>query len=147
MTEYNYITLQEVQKVCADIGLSDWTSQTGASVDDDEVAIIRNIVGNEALEISLDDFKLGLEVELEHGTKFPDANVSNNHPIVTGQIVLAHLKEGLDYYERLKCMELEMELTNALMDRDTDRAAQKRGNLAQARAALEERIASQLGHR
>jgi hypothetical protein len=40
-------------------------------------------------------------VELEHGTRYPEANVTNNHPILTGKIVLAHLKETLDYYQRL----------------------------------------------
>ena len=60
------------------------------------------------------EFKSGLEIELEHGTRFPEANVSGNHPIATGRIVLAHLKESLDYYLRLACMELEMELTQAL---------------------------------
>ena len=38
-------------------------------------------LGNEAALISADAFKQGLEVELEHGVQFPDANVTNNHPI------------------------------------------------------------------
>jgi len=36
-------------------------------------------------------------VELEHGTRFKDANVTNNHPLLTGKIVFAHLKESLYY--------------------------------------------------
>ena len=71
---------------------------------------------------------------------FSDANVSNNHPVLTGRIVLAHLKEGLDYYLRLKCMELEMELTGALENRNAERAAEKRRALAEARVELESRI-------
>jgi hypothetical protein len=104
MHDYTYINSHEVARVCADIGISDWSKRTGTTVDDSEAEIIRKIVGGEALDITLSDFRLGLEVELEHGTMFSDANVSNNHPILTGRIVLAHLKEGLDYYLRLKCM-------------------------------------------
>jgi hypothetical protein len=51
--------------------------------------------------ISLEDFRMGLEVELEYGTMFDDANVTNNHPILTGMIILAYMKETFDYYERL----------------------------------------------
>jgi hypothetical protein len=127
-----------------DIGISDWSKRTGTTVDDSEAEIIRKIVGGEALDITLSDFRLGLEVELEHGTMFSDANVSNNHPILTGRIVLAHLKEGLDYYLRLKCMELEMELTSALASRNAERAAEKRLDLAEARIELESRIIASL---
>lgn len=52
-------------------------------------------------------FKMGLQVELEHGTKFPNTNVTNNDPILTGQIALAHLLEFPDYYTRLKKLEDE----------------------------------------
>ncbi len=94
MPEYTYITSEEVTRVCADIGISDWSNRTDATIDNSESEIIRKIVGGEALEISPSDFRLGLEVELEHGTMFSDANVSNNHSVLTGRIVLAHLKEG-----------------------------------------------------
>lgn len=144
MPEYTYITSAEVKRVCADIGISDWSKRMGVSIDNGEAAIIRKIVGGEALDVSLPDFRLGLEVELEHGTMFSDANVSNNHPVLTGRIVLAHLKEGLDYYLRLKCMELEMELTNALANLNAKRAAEKRLALAEARTELESRIIASL---
>jgi len=144
MPDYTYIISEEVARVCADIGISDWSKWTGTTVDDSEAEIIRKIVGGEALDITLSDFRLGLEVELEHGTMFSDANVSNNHPVLTGRIVLAHLKEGLDYYLRLKCMELEMELTSALVSRNAERAAEKRLDLAEARMELESRIITSL---
>jgi hypothetical protein len=144
MPDYSYITPEEVSRVCADIGISDWANRTSVTVDNSEAEIIRKIVGGEALDISLSDFRLGLEVELEHGTMFSDANVSNNHPILTGRIVLAHLKEGLDYYLRLNCMELEMELTGALVSRNAERAAEKRLALAEARVELETRIIASL---
>ena len=70
-------------------------------------------VGGEATLISAEDFREGLQVELEHGLQFPDANVTNNHPLLTGMIVLAHLKEMLDYYARLEVAELEGDLFKA----------------------------------
>ena len=50
---------------------------------------------------------MGLNVELEHGTKFPNTNVTNDDPILTGKIALAHLMEFPDYYTRLKKLESE----------------------------------------
>jgi hypothetical protein len=47
------------------------------------------------MKISLETFQLGLEVELEHGVRFPEANDTNNYPILTGKIVLPHFKETL----------------------------------------------------
>ena len=102
-----YISKAEVQRICAELRIRDWTKLTEPRVTCEEAQIIQNEVGREALQISLEGFKLGLEVELEHGVQFPDANVTNNHPILTGKIVLAHLKEMLDYYARLEVAELE----------------------------------------
>jgi len=50
-------------------------------------------------------FRMGLDVELEHGLKFPQTNVTYNNPIMTGKIALVHLQELSDYYYRLKKME------------------------------------------
>ncbi|AOR23592.2 hypothetical protein BGI42_07540 [Clostridium taeniosporum] len=58
-------------------------------------------------KFNLDEFLMGLNVELEHGTRFPNANVTNNDPILTGKIALAHLLEFPDYYTRLKKLEEE----------------------------------------
>ena len=55
----------------------------------------------------LNEFFMGINVELEHGTRFPQANVTNNDPILTGKIALAHLLEFPDYYTRLKKLEEE----------------------------------------
>lgn len=54
-----------------------------------------------------DEFFKGVNVELEHGTRFPRANVTNNDPVLTGKIALAHLLEFPDYYTRLKKLEKE----------------------------------------
>ncbi|MBN2477884.1 hypothetical protein JXB01_01200 [Candidatus Micrarchaeota archaeon] len=52
-------------------------------------------------------FWIGLHVELEHGLVDPDTNVTNDDPIMTGKIALAHLNEFPDYYDRLEKMEKE----------------------------------------
>lgn len=48
---------------------------------------------------------MGLDVELEHGSRDPETDVSGNDPIVTGKIALAHLTEFPDYYTRLAVLE------------------------------------------
>jgi hypothetical protein len=58
-------------------------------------------------EISLDEFWAGLAVELEHGARDPETNVTNDDEIQTGKIALAHLREFPDYYTRLAKMEQE----------------------------------------
>ncbi|MFA5746509.1 MAG: DUF5661 family protein [Candidatus Paceibacterota bacterium] len=58
-------------------------------------------------EFSVDQFCNGMNVELEHGFRDPETNVSDDDPLTTGKIALAHLKEFPDYYERLEKMEEE----------------------------------------
>ena len=55
----------------------------------------------------LNQFTMGVNVELEHGSKFKNTNVTYNDPIMTGKIALAHLQEIPDYYTRLKKLEQE----------------------------------------
>jgi len=131
-----YVTKEEVQRVCRELGIRDWTKLTEASVQTDEARLIQELVGGEAAEIPVTDFKLGLEIELEHGIQFPDANVTNNHPILTGKIVLAHLKEMLDYYLRLEVAELEGDLLKAYRLEDGEKLAEKYQKLLAARATL-----------
>lgn len=54
-----------------------------------------------------EDFRYGMEVEYEHGTRDPQTNVTNDDPLTTGKIAWAHLKEYPDYYQRLRTMEAE----------------------------------------
>jgi len=54
-----------------------------------------------------EQFRTGLGVELEHGTANQSANVTNDDPLMTGKIALAHLIEFPDYYTRLAKMEAE----------------------------------------
>ncbi len=61
----------------------------------------------------VDEYRAGLEVELEHGSHDPATNVTDDDPIVTGKIALAHLNEFPDYYTRLRKMEDEAERDQA----------------------------------
>lgn len=131
-----YISQAEVQRICQALGIRDWTGLTEPRVSLEEAKIIQAEVGGEAALISADQFRDGLEVELEHGLSFPDANVSANHPILTGKIVLAHLKEMLDYYPRLEVAELEGDLLKALRAGDAEKLARKYQQLLEARADL-----------
>ncbi len=60
-------------------------------------------------EFDVDQFRRGMDVELEHGLRDPETNVTDDDPIVTGKIALAHLNEFPDYYDRLAQMEREAE--------------------------------------
>ncbi len=57
----------------------------------------------------VEQFRMGLDVELEHGLVDPQTNVTDDDPILTGKIALAHLNEFSDYYTRLYEMEEEAE--------------------------------------
>lgn len=54
-------------------------------------------------------FLMGINVELEHGLRDPETNVTGNDPILTGKIARAHLNEFPDYYDRLEKLEKEAE--------------------------------------
>jgi hypothetical protein len=57
----------------------------------------------------VEQFRRGMDIELEHGRVDPNTNVSNDDPLTTGKIALAHLNEFPDYYTRLDKMEEEAE--------------------------------------
>lgn len=131
-----YITKEEVQRVCSEIGISDWTQLLSARVALKEAKIIQESLGGEASQISTEEFRRGLEVELEHGLIFKDANVTNNHPLLTGKIVKAHLKEMLDYYLRLEVAELEGDLFKAAAKGDGAKLLRVYQKLVDARMDL-----------
>jgi len=60
-------------------------------------------------KFDVEQFRMGLDVELEHGTIDPKTNVTGDDPIMTGKIALAHLNEFSDYYTRLDKLEKEAE--------------------------------------
>jgi hypothetical protein len=61
----------------------------------------------DAAPFELEQFRRGLDVELEHGRHDPSTNVTDDDPVITGKIALAHLNEFADYYTRLEQMEEE----------------------------------------
>jgi hypothetical protein len=71
-----------------------------------------------------------------HGIRFRDANVTNNHPILTGMIVLAHLKESLDYYKLLEVAELEGDLLKAVAAGNIKKTKTEYKKLVEAKIAL-----------
>lgn len=139
-----YVTVTEVQRVCRELGISDWSQLTDPKVTHDEAKIILTEVNTEGMDIPVDDFGAGLEVELEHGTRFKDANVTNNHPLLTGKIVLAHLKESLDYYKRLEVAEIEGDIFKALVAKNLVKLEALHLKLTDAKLALYQAEAAQL---
>ncbi len=139
-----YITKEEVRRVCKDLKLRDWTKLEKAKVSPKEAKIILTEVNKEKMKIDLEEFRKGLEVELEHGIRFKDANVTNNHPIITGMIVLAHLKESLDYYKLLDVAELEGDLLKAVAAGNLMKIRKEYKKLAEAKVALAKAEAAQI---
>lgn len=84
MSAHGRVTIDEATKVGERIGI-DWASA----------------------RFDVEEFRAGMEVELEHGARDPATDVTGDDPIVTGKIALAHLNEFPDYYTRLKRMEDE----------------------------------------
>ena len=139
-----YVTIEEVKRICSEIGLSDWTAITDPIVSSEEASTILDIVNTKAMAIPLEAFRKGLEVELEHGTRLEDANVTNNHPILTGKIVIAHLKESMDYYERIDIAEIEGDLLKAIQSRNVEKIELKYKKLLEAKNLLNQTILNQL---
>ncbi len=139
-----YVTPTEVRKVCKQLGLRDWSKLKSPKVTLKEAKTILAKVNVKKMKIDPEEFRRGLEVELEHGTQFADANVTNNHPILTGLIVLAHLKESLDYYKLLEVAELEGDLLKAIVAKNMKKVEEKYSKLSQAQIELNQAIAKQL---
>jgi len=131
-----YVTTEEVKRVCKELKLTDWTKMKDAKVNVKDAKIILSRVNTEKMPIPLEVFRRGLEVELEHGTRFKDANVTNNHPLLTGKIVLAHLKEMMDYYERLEVAELEGDLLKAVKAGNLEKVKKYYKKLSKAKVEL-----------
>ena len=131
-----YITAAEVRRVCKELGIRDWSRLKAAKALPEEAKKVLSEVNTEKMNIDLGEFLAGLNVELEHGTRFKDANVTNNHPVVTGMIVLAHLKESLDYYKLLEVAELEGDVLKAIAAGDAAKTKKEYKKLAEAKIAL-----------
>ena len=81
------------------------TAKTKFSID--EARRIGEALGITWQQFDVEQFQVGLNVEMEHGSHDPETNVTNDDPLLTGKIAWAHLKEFSDYYTRLMAMEQE----------------------------------------
>lgn len=84
MSEAKVFTAEQAKKVGESLGI-DWS------------------------KFDVEQFRMGMDVELEHGTRDPHTDVTHNDLTITGKIALAHLNEFPDYYTRLYEMEEEAE--------------------------------------
>ncbi|MFA5084269.1 MAG: DUF5661 family protein [Candidatus Paceibacterota bacterium] len=82
MVEQEHFTAEEAKKIGEALGV-DWS------------------------QFDVEQFRMGMDVELEHGSRSPKTNVTDDDPMMTGKIALAHLNEFADYYTRLSAMEKE----------------------------------------
>ena len=88
MTTHKHFTAEQAKQVGESLGI-DWS------------------------EFDVEQFRMGMDVELEHGTVDLATNVTDDDPLMTGKIALAHLNEFPDYYTRLAEMEEEAERFHA----------------------------------
>jgi hypothetical protein len=75
----------------------------------EEAKRIGEALGIDWSQFDVEQFRMGLDVELEHGTTDPATDVTHDDPMLTGKVALAHLNEFPDYYTRLARMEQEAE--------------------------------------
>jgi hypothetical protein len=77
--------------------------------DSDEARRVGEQIGIDwaSAPFDVEQFRRGMDVELEHGLHDPTTNVTDDDPVLTGKIALAHLNEFPDYYTRLERMEEE----------------------------------------
>jgi len=84
MTSKKHFTAEEAKRIGESLGI-DWS------------------------KFDVEQYRMGIDVELEHGRVDPHTNVTDDDPMMTGKIALAHLNEFADYYTRLDKMEREAE--------------------------------------
>jgi len=75
----------------------------------EEAKMVGDKLGIDWKTFNVEQFRMGMDVELEHGRRDPETNVTSDDIIMTGKIAWAHLKEFPDYYDRLERMEAEAE--------------------------------------
>ena len=88
-----YVSVGEVKRVCKKLKLRDWTALKAPSIPMKEAKILLPIVNTDGMDIDIEEFRKGLVVELDHGFAFANFNVTNNHPVLTAKIVMAHFME------------------------------------------------------
>ena len=142
-----YVTIQEVQRVCRELSIRDWTRLKDGGVTESEAKTILSHFDTAGMKVDVLGFLSGLNVELEHGRKFKTTDVTKNHPLLTGKIVLAHLKEFSDYYKRLEIMEIEGDLHQAALAGESKNMVALQHKLTQARLKLRQSEAAELSAR
>ena len=90
---------------------------TGKKFTNEEAKLIGDELGIDWDVVDLEEFRMGLGVELEHGLHDPETNVTDDDEILTAKIALAHLREFPDYYTRLEKLEDEAEEYWSNLDR------------------------------
>ena len=75
----------------------------------EEARRVGDAIGVDWTRFDLEQFRAGMDVEFEHGSHDPQTNVTDDDPVMTGKIALAHMKEFPDYYTRLEQMERDAE--------------------------------------
>jgi hypothetical protein len=75
----------------------------------EEAKAVGEKLGIDWSKFDVEQFRMGMDVELEHGKVDAETNVTNDDPLITGKIALAHLNECPDYYDRLYELEEEAE--------------------------------------
>ena len=73
----------------------------------EEARRVGDAIGIDWDNFDLEQFRSGMDVELEHGSHDPQTDVTGDDPFLTGKIAFAHMKEFPDYYERLERMEAD----------------------------------------
>ncbi len=87
-------------------------ANTGKSFTADDARVVGEQIGIDwaASPFDVEQFRIGMNVELEHGLQDLGTNVSDDNPLLTAKIALAHLNEFPDYYTRLAQMEEQAKL-------------------------------------
>ena len=85
------------------------TKKPKKSFSTEEAKKVGETLGVNWSKFNIEQFRMGMDVELEHGLRNPHTNVTNDDSIITGKIALAHLNEFPNYYTRLDKMEKEAE--------------------------------------
>ena len=88
--------------------IPDIQAEASQKVDLDEARSIGDSLGIDWDEIDIDQFRKGMNVEFEHGSRDSETDVTNDDPILTGKIAWAHLKEISNYYTLLDEMETKV---------------------------------------
>jgi hypothetical protein len=86
----------------------------------EEARRVGDAIGVDWDRFDLEQFRAGMDVELEHGAHDPQTDVTGDDPILTGKIALAHMKEFPDYYDRLERMERRAERDRGAGHRSPD---------------------------